>query len=82
MVRQLTHAEWLRLLSFDAPHERHCAFSLDCISAIQLLIAGLARTDAINLASWMVLEFSVRASESIFARRANNRRVSTDTIVQ
>ena len=81
MVRQLTYAEWLRLLSFDALNERHRAFSLDCISAIQLLIVGLARTDAINpVVDDAGIRF--RASESIFARRANNRRVSTDTIVQ
>jgi hypothetical protein len=81
MVRQLTHAEWFRLLSFDALNERHCAFSLDCISAIQLLIVGLARTDAI---SPVVDDAGIRfrALESIFARRANNRRASTDTIVQ
>jgi hypothetical protein len=35
MVRQLTDAEWLPLLSFDVLNERHRALSLDCISAIQ-----------------------------------------------
>jgi hypothetical protein len=42
---------------------------------------GPARTDAIN----RVVEdagIRFRASESIFARRANNRKVSTGTIVQ
>jgi hypothetical protein len=35
MVRQLTHAEWLSLLLFDALYERHRAFSLDGINAMQ-----------------------------------------------